>query len=296
VQQFIGGFIIRLLVVVSVVVCLMCKSSNNNSKTQQSSSSLQNEVQPGANRHSHELEELARLTGQLAHEIKNPLSTIKINLKLIREELASPDITELAKTAPDENEQRFKRALRKTTIIQKEVDRLERILDGFLRYVTKTELQLAETDINELLSDMIDFYSPQAHGHSIVIRQGFHKERLICKVDEAKLKQVILNLFINAQQSMSSGGELIVRTGRQDKDAVIQISDTGNGIAPDRLDNIFDAYHSTRPQGSGLGLPTAKKIVEAHNGKITVASVLGKGTSFTVTLPLFVAGQNRSQV
>lgn len=253
----------------------------------------QSEVPADGNRHLHELEELSKLTGQLAHEIKNPLSTIKVNLKLIREELESPDLAELCKTPLDGDEQRFKRALRKTTVIQKEMDRLERILDGFLRYVTKTELQLAETDINELVSDMVDFYSPQAYAHSIVIRQGLHKEPLICKVDTGKLKQVILNLFINAQQAMSSGGELIIRTNRHKANAVIQISDTGNGIAPDRLGNIFDAYHSTRPQGSGLGLPTVKKIVEAHNGTIAVASEPGKGTSFTITLPLFVASRDK---
>jgi len=285
VHQLVGGFIVGLSVVLAVVVWLMRKKSNTMSKTQQSSASLQNEIQPDRDRHVQELEELAKLTGQLAHEIKNPLSTIKVNLKLITEELT-----------PDGYEQRFKRALTKTTVIQKELDRLERILDSFLRYVTRTELQLAETDINELVSDMVDFYSPQAQGHSIVIRQGLHKEPLICKVDPGKLKQVILNLFINAQQSMGSGGELIIRTDRQNKDAVIQISDTGSGIAPEKLDSIFDAYYSTRPQGSGLGLPTAKKIVEAHNGTIAVASEPGKGTLFTVTLPLFVAGRDRSEV
>lgn len=284
-HQFVAGFVVGLLLALAVVVWLMRKKSNTMSKTSQSGASLRNEVHLRGNRHARELEELGKLTGQLAHEIKNPLSTIKVNLKLITEELA-----------PDQNEQRFQRALRKTTVIQKELDRLERILDSFLRYVTKTELQLAETDINELVCDMVDFYSPQAQGHSIVIRQGLHEEELICRVDEGKLKQVILNLFINAQQSMANGGELIVRTAKQDKDAVVQISDTGNGIAPDRLDNIFNAYHSTRPQGSGLGLPTAKKIVEAHNGTIAVASEPGQGTSFTIKLPLAAPGRDNSEV
>jgi signal transduction histidine kinase len=285
VYQFVAGFVVGLLLALAVAVWLMRKKSKTMSTTQQSSAPLQNEVQADRNRHVQELEELGKLTGQLAHEIKNPLSTIKVNLKLITEELA-----------PDGDEQRFKRALRKTTVIQKELDRLEQILDGFLRYITRTELQLAETDINELVGDMVDFYSPQAQSHSIVIRQGLHNEPLICKVDAGKLKQVILNLFINAQQSMDKGGELIIRTDKQNKDAVIQISDTGNGIAPDQLDNIFDAYYSTRPQGSGLGLPTAKKIVEAHNGTIAVASEPGRGTSFTVTLPLLVAAQDHSEV
>jgi signal transduction histidine kinase len=289
----VAGFVVGLSVVMPVAVLFMCKTPNTTCNEQPGGGLPQSEVRADGDRHLHELEELSKLTGQLAHEIKNPLSTIKINLKLIREELESPDLAELSKTPLDGNDQRFKRALRKTTVIQKEMDRLERILDGFLRYVTKTELQLAETDINELVSDMVDFYSPQAHSHSIVIRQGLHKEPLICKVDAGKLKQVILNLFINAQQAMSNGGELIIRTNRQKTNAVIQISDTGNGIAPDRLNNLFDAYHSTRPQGSGLGLPTAKKIVEAHNGTIAVASEPGKGTSFTIMLPLLVASGDK---
>jgi signal transduction histidine kinase len=100
------------------------------------------------------------------------------------------------------------------------------------------------------------------------------------------LKQVILNLFINAQQAMNAGGELMIRTDLSKNDALIQISDTGSGIAPDKLPHIFESYHSGRPQGTGLGLATAKKIVTAHNGTITVASEPGKGTSFTIKLPL----------
>jgi len=135
---------------------------------------------------------------------------------------------------------------------------------------------------------MADFYSPQAQSHALTIRQGLHSEPLVCKVDADMLKQVILNLFINAQQAMSGGGELMVRTDRRQKDVVIEISDTGSGIEADKLEHIFDACYSSRPQGSGLGLPTAKKIIEAHNGSITVNSEPGKGTSFAMRLPAHV--------
>jgi signal transduction histidine kinase len=208
-------------------------------------------------------------------------------LKLVSEELEDLRSAEPGKMAADKDGRRFARALRKIAVIQKETDRLEQILDGFLRYVDRTELQLASVDINGLISDMVDFCSPQAHSHSITIRQGLHNEPLICKVDADMLKQVILNLFINAQQAMSDGGELMIRTNRQKEDAIIQISDTGSGIGPDKLPHIFDAYYSSRPQGSGLGLPTTKKIVEAHNGTIRVDSELGKGTSFTIKLPIW---------
>jgi signal transduction histidine kinase len=271
-QQFVAGFVVALLVVVPIAFLLLRKKASGTSTNKDG--------------HLKELENLSKLTGELAHEIKNPLSTIQINLKLVSEELEDSNFAESGRKSADKNGQRFTRALRKIGVIQKETDRLEQILDGFLRYVDKTELQLASVDVNELISDMVDFYSPQCRSHSITMRQGLYREPLICKIDADMLKQAILNLFINAQQAMSDGGELLIRTDRQKEDAVIQISDTGTGIAPDKLPNIFDAYYSSRPRGSGLGLPTTKKIVEAHNGTIAVNSEPGKGTSFTIRLPV----------
>jgi len=243
-------------------------SSNNNSSQQ-----------------SRQLEELARLTGELAHEIKNPLSTIKVNLKLIGEELCAVDCDIKA----GESVQSLSRAKRKLTVIEQETERLEKILEGFLKYIGRTELNLARTDINELVGDVVDFYFPQAHSHSITLRQGLHKTPLVCKVDPAVLKQVILNLFINAQQAMGHGGELMIQTDKSGPNARIVISDTGPGIPPDKLPHLFQPFFSSRPDGTGLGLATAKRIVEAHGGKISVASVSGKGTAFTIELPLLTA-------
>jgi len=269
VLQFVGGFIVGLL---TVAVLLLRKKTAG--------------TKGDGNNHLAQLEELSKLTGGLAHEIKNPLSTVKINLNLVKEELEDTVRAESGKIPADKNGTKLKRAIRKLTVVQKETDRVEQILDSFLHYVDRTELQLANIDINELVSDMIDFYTPQAHSHSIKINQGLFNEPLVCKIDADMLKQVILNLFINAQQAMSSGGELMIRTDKQDKEALIRISDSGSGISPDRLPHIFEAYYTSRPQGSGLGLPTAKKIVEAHNGSITVKSEPEKGTAFQIRLPL----------
>lgn len=223
------------------------------------------------------------LVNELAHEIKNPLSTIKINLKLISEEL---DDYAGSLQGGQQNGDKIGRMLRKIGVIQKETDRLEHILDGFLQYADRIEPQAANADVNELLSDMIDFYSPQCHSHSIIIRTVLCKRALVCRVDAGMLKQAILNLFINAQQAMPKGGELMIRSSVQENYAVIQIGDTGEGIEKKRLANLFEAYHSSRPEGSGLGLPTTKKIIEAHKGTISVDSETGKGTQFTIKLPL----------
>jgi len=271
-QQFAIGFIVALLVLVPAVVFYLRKRASTDSRH--------------SNEFSEQFENLSKLTGELAHEIKNPLSTIKINLKLTAEELKNPDFTESGAISRELTEQKLSRASRKISVIQKEADRLEQILDSFLRYMDRTQLQLERVDINELVSDMIDFYSPQGQSHSITIRQGLCDETLICKVDTDMLKQVLLNLLINSQQAMKDGGELIIRTSRQDKQAAIEVSDTGCGISTDKLMHVFDVYYSSRPTGSGLGLPTAKKIVEAHKGEITVNSEIGRGTSFVIKLPL----------
>ena len=269
--QFVGGFVVGLL---TVAVFFLRKKITGTQKSVDS--------------HLEQLEELSKLTGGLAHEIKNPLSTVKINLKLVGEDLEGFDRTESAGPGVIKDAGKLKRALRKLAVIEKETDRLEQILEGFLRYVGRTELHLTSVDINDLVGDMVDFYSPQARAHAITIHQGLHGEPLVCKLDADMLKQVILNLLINAQQAMSSGGDLMIRTDLRGKEAVIEISDTGRGIPADKLGRVFDAYYSSRPQGSGLGLPTAKKIVEAHNGCITVNSEPGKGTSFAIRLPLRV--------
>lgn len=226
-----------------------------------------------ARKKSCELEELGKLTGHLAHEIKNPLSTIKVNLKLISEDI-------------DGNDRGAARALKKIAVVQKETDRIEQILNDFLRYIGKTELRIVEADINELLGDMIDFYTPQAQSHLIVIRPALYRGPLICRIDVDMLKQVVLNLFINARQAMTNGGELIIRTDKERDLAVITISDTGRGIERQNSDRIFEAYYSTKPAGSGLGLSIAKKVIDAHNGTIKVDSEPGRGTAFTIKLPL----------
>ena len=230
-----------------------------------------------------QLESLSKLTGELAHEIKNPLSTLKINVHLVQEQLQ--------KNTSDPN---IQRALRKLDIIQKEANRLQNILDAFLQYIGKPELQLGYTDLNEVLSDLIDFYSPQAQIHGITLRFTLYGQPLTVQADADKVKQVLLNMFINAQQAMPDGGDLMVQTDKVSGCARIRISDTGLGIAPDKQSRIFEPTFSTRSHGSGLGLATARKIIESHNGTVSVESEPGKGTAFTISLPLRADTQESS--
>ncbi len=271
-KPFIGGVILT-LVVVTPVAALLIRRAWRRANADQTPPPDPDET-------------LTRLTGELAHEIKNPLSTIKVNLKLTKEALEDIDLREPGKPALDRCQQGLSSAMRKITIIQKETDRLEQIVDGFLRYVRRPDLQLVTMDLNELVGDMVDFYLPQAYSHSLTLRHSLAANPLICRIDAGALKQVLLNLLINAQQAMDGGGELMIRTQPRPGKAVIQINDTGRGIPAEKLGTIFRPYCSFRSGGTGLGLATAKKIVESHSGTISVHSEVGKGTSFTIELPL----------
>jgi signal transduction histidine kinase len=227
-------------------------------------------------RQAERLAELGTLTGGLAHEIKNPLSTIQLNLQLLREDLPDP-----------EQDPAYRRIVNRLTTVQKEASRLRDILDDFLRYAGKMELQRRPTDLNTLLEEMVDFFHPQAQLQRVQLRLKRADEPLVVPLDERLIKQALLNLLINAVHAMPEGGDVLL-SARRDEDgrAVIDVIDTGKGIEPDALGRIFQAYYSTKKGGHGLGLAISKRIVEEHGGTIGATSEVGKGTDFRIELPL----------
>jgi len=218
--------------------------------------------------------EMGRLTGVLAHEIKNPLSTINVNLKLLSEDLLRHD---------DEDHRRL---LRRLEVVQGESDRLRATLDDFLRFAGKYELDLQPTDLRKVVDDLVDFFSPQAEASGVVFRHTLAGQPVIFRIDTKLFKQALLNLLINANEAMTSGGELLVKVFAADGRAVLEVIDTGPGLAAEQMACIFDLYYSTKHGGSGLGLPTTRRIVNAHGGTIRVESEPGKGTRFIIELPM----------
>ena len=215
--------------------------------------------------------ELARLTGGLAHEIKNPLSTIKLNLELLAEDFERSD---------DELHRRnFARLQR----LQNEVQRVHDILEDFLKYAGGHEVQPAEVDLRELVEEVIDFFRPRAEDSRVVLRPTMPEEPVLCRVDPAMIKQALLNLMLNATQAMAGGGELMLRLERNGSDAVLEVIDTGPGIAPELRERIFDPYYSGRSGGLGLGLPTTRRMIQQNDGEIRVDGEPGKGTRFIIT-------------
>ncbi len=214
------------------------------------------------------------LAGGLAHEIKNPLSTMNINLQLLKEDIQS--------MVGDNS----KRASHKIQALQREAQRLEEILNDFLRFARGQKLELKTEDMNEVLDEVVDFVTPKLKQKNILMLKSYDAYLPLCRVDKNLIKQAILNVIINAEQAMAHGGELMVRTARDKKYIQIDITDTGTGIPKDNVDKIFQIYFSTKKTGTGLGLPTTKRIIEEHKGTIAVQSEEGKGTNFSIRLPI----------
>lgn len=249
------------------------------------------------------LAELGTMTSGLAHEIKNPLSTVGLNVQLVQEDLA-----ELYEALPDDGagrsdapRERVGRVRRRVDTLHRETLRLREILEDFLRFAGRVELDLHPTDLNRLIGEMVDFFQPQADEAGVRLRSDPWAGDATAMADPALLKQALLNLLINACQAMAAarergeahGGadELIVRCSRHaatsDSPATIAIhvTDTGPGLPDGAREKIFQPYFSTKRGGTGLGLPTSRRIVEEHGGQLTVHTEPGRGTEFAIHLP-----------
>ncbi len=224
-------------------------------------------------RQTERLAELGTLTGGLAHELKNPLSTISLNLQLLREDLSTEDPVN-------------SRIATRIATVQREAARLKDILDDFLRYGGKMELERRPTDLNELCEDLVDFFLPQVQLQKIALRLKTLPEPVMADIDPKLIKQAVLNLMINALQAMGEGGEIMLVVSRTPQWGVIDVIDTGSGIPEDVREMIFVAYYSTKRTGTGLGLAMTHRIIEEHGGRISFRSESGKGTDFTLQLPL----------
>lgn len=217
--------------------------------------------------------EIARLAGGLAHEIKNPLSTIRLNMELLAEDLANPETP------------RERRARAKVAVVERECQRLQELLDDFLSFSKVRKLKLEPSDLNEEVAQVLHFFDPKARAAGIEVVEYLATDLPGVVLDRETFRRALLNLLLNAEQAMPDGGQLVVRTSSAGDSVVLDLIDTGCGMDDRTRQQVFDAFFSTKRGGSGLGLPTTRKIVEAHGGQISVQSEPGRGTQFTIKLP-----------
>jgi signal transduction histidine kinase len=217
--------------------------------------------------------EMAQLAGALAHEIKNPLSTIRLNMELLAEDLEESE-------SPAQ-----RRAAKRVAVTKQECQRLQNLLDDFLNFAKVRRLNLKPTDLNAEIEETLEFFAPEAAAGGVEVVRYLDSDLPRVMLDGESFRSALINLLLNAKQAMPDGGQLVVRTTALGDTAILHLIDTGVGIDDHTAAHMFEAFYSTKPGGSGLGLPTTTKIIEAHGGRIHVQSEVGQGTQFTIELP-----------
>ncbi len=230
------------------------------------------------NRTRNERNDLGTLLGGFAHEIRNPLSTIGLNLKLLADEWKEP------------RDPKEERAARRIKLIQGEVTRLQHLLDEFLRIARPPSLQRAPRDLNGVLKEIADFVEPELRRRGIRLKVYPDSSLPLVPVDAARLRQALLNLVLNAQAALETkegeDKEILLSSRVQGDKALLYVMDNGPGMTRETLERCWKPWFSTRPEGSGLGLSIARRIVRDHGGTLEAQSEPGKGTQFVLTLPL----------
>jgi two-component system, sporulation sensor kinase E len=225
-------------------------------------------------RRAESLASLTTLAAGVAHEIKNPLGSIGIHMQLIQKALIGIE------------DSRSDSIRDYVDVVNEEVDRLNRIVVDFLFAVRPMDTTLEDSDLNPIIKDIIDFVRFELEEASIEIVERFADGLPELRLDEKYIKQAVLNIVKNAIAAMPAGGTLTVTTEGGDDEVRLRISDTGEGISEEIMDKIFEPYFTTRDFGSGIGLTLVYKIVKEHMGDISVMSQEGRGSSFTISLPV----------
>ncbi|HRJ77659.1 MAG: Signal transduction histidine-protein kinase AtoS [Planctomycetes bacterium] len=222
------------------------------------------------------LEFLGQLAGGLAHEIKNPLSTMKLTLQLLQEDF-SQDKSALAM-----------RSLRKIELLLKEITHLDEIVQEFLRLSRGHDLKFQRTDLGDMIRELVEFLGAEANQKSVTLRSQLEGELDGIIVDATYIRQALTNLLKNALEATEpkGGGEVIIRARRHSDVVMVEVIDTGVGVAHANRERMFRPYFTTKKGGTGMGLPMVRRIVEEHGGQVTYESVEGAGSRFVLLLPV----------
>lgn len=219
---------------------------------------------------SEKLAALGQLAAGIAHEIRNPLTSINILIHSLRESFPS-------KNSHGED----------LKVIEEEIQRINEIVDQFLRFAKPASPLLEKAEVLPIFEETLQLLKPQIERRRISVQKSFRSLPPIT-IDREQMKQVVLNLLLNAIQAMPKGGQLGLSAAMPDDHQCLQLSiqDSGVGIPPGDMDKLFDPFFSTKEGGMGLGLSIAHRIIDQHHGKIEVESAPGKGTHFTIWLPV----------
>ncbi len=178
-----------------------------------------------------------------------------------------------------------RRALQKIQIVQWQCERLQNLLNDFLKFARLRKLDLSPGSLNEQVNRVLDLFAAQARESGVDFVRYLDPDLPSIMLDEQTIEAALVNLVKNSLEAMSNGGQLTVRTRLTRSGVALDLIDTGCGMDEHTAIHMFDAFYSTKDGGSGLGLPTAKKVIEAHGARIVVQSEVGRGTQFTLEFP-----------
>jgi PAS domain S-box-containing protein len=220
---------------------------------------------------SERLAALGRITAGVAHEVKNPLNSMRLWLENLKEALPA-DADDSARQA--------------VHVLDSEIDRLDAVVKRFLDFSRPMDVRLEPTQLANLLREVLEVATPQLEKSNVQVAQLLPIGIPEVFVDRALLKQAVLNLVLNAVDAMPGGGQLQLTLSRRGEMAEITVTDTGKGIPLELRQKVFQLFFTTRPGGSGIGLASTFRIVQLHNGSIDFTSEVGRGTTFRIELPL----------
>lgn len=211
---------------------------------------------------------IGELAAGAAHEIRNPLTAIQSSLQYLSTKIQGEKEKNLVTNALQETR------------------RINEILSALLSFSRPSEIKKEENNIIEILEESLNLISIQSNKYKIKITRDYPNTPLLLNSDKAQLKQLFLNILLNSAQAMNLGGELKIEVHPKDNHKIlITVTDTGEGIPEDKLDNIFDPFFTTKSGGTGLGLSICYGIIESHKGEIEVKSKVGQGTTISIILP-----------
>ena len=214
---------------------------------------------------------IANLGDSVAHEIRNPLNSIHMNVQLLREGLGKevPDLERMERTA---------------LTVQREIKRLDRVVRDFVQYSRPPDLALQPGSVNHVIRAALDLLDAQIQAKTLRVVTDL-RSALPVRMDRDRLQRAFYNVLLNAVQVLAEGGEIVCRSRDEERRCLVEISDNGPGFDVACSAHIFDVFYTTKPGGSGLGLPIANRILEEHGGRMAVASHPGRGATFAFFLP-----------
>lgn len=217
---------------------------------------------------------IGTLASGLAHEIRSPLSAMKLNLDLLREDM---NAVEAARRGDFET---------RLMLISREVDGLQELLTEFLAFAKPPAMELLPTDMNRLLEDVVQFVAPSCEKRQIRIERDFQKHLYPIPLDQHQFgRGVILNLLTNAMEQIGEHGTILMRTRETHDFVEVSVEDNGGGVSAANEARIFEIFFSTKEHGTGLGLAIARRIVQEHGGELSLENHPQRGAAFIVRLP-----------